>query len=82
MIISLFVIQLAKSFNFDPIGIGFETKNLLGIPNSHSCSIKKGKTTAVNERATDKAHMREIVRKANKVVRCVEEIGERKWGGE
>jgi hypothetical protein len=37
-----------------------------------------------NERATDKAHMREIVRKANKVVGCtsVWEIGERKWGGD
>jgi hypothetical protein len=71
MIISLFVIQLVKSFNFNRIGFGFETKNLLGIPNNHSCSIKKEKTVAFNERATDKAHMREIVRKANKVVRCV-----------
>jgi hypothetical protein len=37
-----------------------------------------------NERATDKAHMREIVRKANKVVGCtsVWEIGDRKWGGD
>jgi hypothetical protein len=30
-----------------------------------------------NERATDKAHIRQIVRKANKVVRCVWGIGER-----
>jgi hypothetical protein len=35
-----------------------------------------------NERATDKAHIREIVRKANKVVRCIWGIGERKWGGD
>jgi hypothetical protein len=35
-----------------------------------------------NERATDKALVREIVRKANKVVGCVWGIGERKWGGE
>jgi hypothetical protein len=35
-----------------------------------------------NERATDKAHIREIVRKANKVVGCVWGIGERKWGGD
>jgi hypothetical protein len=34
-----------------------------------------------NERATDKAHIREIVRKANKVVGCVWGIGERKCGG-
>jgi hypothetical protein len=33
-----------------------------------------------SERATDKAHIREIVRKANKVVRCV--WGERKWEGD
>jgi hypothetical protein len=33
-----------------------------------------------SERATDKAHIREIVRKANKVVSCVWGIGERKWG--
>jgi hypothetical protein len=33
-----------------------------------------------NERATNKAHIREIVRKANKIVRCVWGIGERKWG--
>jgi hypothetical protein len=32
--------------------------------------------------ATDKAHNREIVRKANKVVECVWGIGERKWGGD
>jgi hypothetical protein len=31
-----------------------------------------------NERATDKRHIREIVRKANKVVGCVWGIGERK----
>jgi hypothetical protein len=35
-----------------------------------------------NERATDKAQVREVVRKANKVVGCVWGIGERKWGGE
>jgi hypothetical protein len=35
-----------------------------------------------NERATDKAHIREIVRKANKVERCVWKIGKRKWGGD
>jgi hypothetical protein len=35
-----------------------------------------------NERATDKAHVRGVVRKASKVVRCVWGIGERKWGGE
>jgi hypothetical protein len=34
-----------------------------------------------NERATDKAQVREVVRKANKVVGCVWDIGERKWGG-
>jgi hypothetical protein len=34
-----------------------------------------------NERATEKAHMREIMRKAKKVVGCVWAIGERKWGG-
>jgi hypothetical protein len=39
---------------------------------------KEGKYT-FNERATDKAHLREILRKANKVVGCVWEIGERKW---
>jgi hypothetical protein len=30
----------------------------------------------------EKAHMREVVRKANKVVGCVWGIGERKWGGD
>jgi hypothetical protein len=35
-----------------------------------------------NERATDKAHIREIVRKANKEVGCVWGIGERKWRGD
>jgi hypothetical protein len=35
-----------------------------------------------NERATDKAHIREIVRKANKAVGYVWGIGERKWGGD
>jgi hypothetical protein len=35
-----------------------------------------------NERATDKAHIREIVRKANKEVGCVWGLGERKWGGD
>jgi hypothetical protein len=34
-----------------------------------------------NERATDKAQMRELVKKANMVVGCVWGIGERKWGG-
>jgi hypothetical protein len=34
--------------------------------------------TLLKERATDKAHMREIGRKVNKVVG----IGERKWGGD
>jgi hypothetical protein len=34
-----------------------------------------------SERTTDKAHIREIVRKANKVVGCVWGIGEKKWGG-
>jgi hypothetical protein len=35
-----------------------------------------------NERATDKAHIREIVKKANKVVGCVWEIREVISGGE
>ncbi|KAH0812552.1 hypothetical protein GEV33_010238 [Tenebrio molitor] len=35
-----------------------------------------------NERATVKAQVREVVRKANKVVGCVWGIGERMWGGE
>jgi hypothetical protein len=35
-----------------------------------------------NERTTDKALMREIVRKANKVVGCVWGRGETKWGGD
>jgi hypothetical protein len=39
-----------------------------------------------NERATDNAQVREVVRKAIKVVGCVWGIGERKWrvssGGE
>jgi hypothetical protein len=35
-----------------------------------------------NERATDKGHIREIVRKANKVVGSVWGIGEKKWGGD
>jgi hypothetical protein len=30
----------------------------------------------------DKAHIREIVRKANKVEGCVWGMGERKWGGD
>jgi hypothetical protein len=34
-----------------------------------------------NERTTDEAHIREIVRKANKVVGYVWGIGESKWGG-
>jgi hypothetical protein len=34
------------------------------------------------EKATDKARVREIVRKANKVVGCVWRIGERKWDGD
>jgi hypothetical protein len=33
-----------------------------------------------NERATDKAHIREMLRKANEVVECVWGIAERKWG--
>jgi hypothetical protein len=33
----------------------------------------------INERATDKVHMREIERKANKLVGCVWGIGQRKW---
>jgi spore germination protein GerM len=32
-----------------------------------------------NDRATDEAHMRELVRKANKVVGCVWGVGEGKW---
>jgi hypothetical protein len=35
-----------------------------------------------NERATNKAHIREIVRKANKIVGCVWGIGGRKGGGD
>jgi hypothetical protein len=35
-----------------------------------------------NERATVRAQVREVVRKANKVVGCVWGIGERMWGGE
>jgi hypothetical protein len=35
-----------------------------------------------NEKTTDKVHMREIVRKMNKVVGCVWGIGERKWGSD
>jgi hypothetical protein len=35
-----------------------------------------------NERGTDKAHIREIMRKANEVVRYVWGIGERNWRGE
>jgi hypothetical protein len=35
-----------------------------------------------NERATAKAHIREIVRKANKAVGCLWGIGGRKWGGD
>jgi hypothetical protein len=35
-----------------------------------------------NLRATDKVQVREVVRKANKVVGCVWGIGERKWEGE
>jgi hypothetical protein len=34
------------------------------------------------ERATDKAYIREKVRKANKVVGCVWGIGEENWGGD
>jgi hypothetical protein len=36
----------------------------------------------MSERATDKAHIREIVRIANKVMGCVWGIGLRKWGGD
>jgi hypothetical protein len=35
-----------------------------------------------NESATDNAQVREVVRKAIKVVGCVWGIGERKWRGE
>jgi hypothetical protein len=35
-----------------------------------------------NERATVRAQVREVVRKANKAVGCVWGIGERMWGGE
>jgi hypothetical protein len=35
-----------------------------------------------NERATDKTQVREVARKANKVVGCVWGIRETKWGGE
>jgi hypothetical protein len=35
-----------------------------------------------NKRTTDKVHIREIVRKANKVVGCVWAIEQRKWGGD
>jgi hypothetical protein len=35
-----------------------------------------------NERTTDKAHITEIVRKANQIVGCVWGMGERKWGGD
>jgi hypothetical protein len=35
-----------------------------------------------NERATDKARIREIVRKASKIMGCVWGIGDRKWGGD
>jgi hypothetical protein len=34
------------------------------------------------ERATNMAHIREIMRKANKVMRCVWGIGDRKWGSD
>jgi hypothetical protein len=34
-----------------------------------------------NERATDKAQVREVMRKANKVVGSVWGIGKKKWGG-
>jgi hypothetical protein len=36
----------------------------------------------LGDRATDKAHIREIMRKANKVMGCVWGTGERKWGGD
>jgi hypothetical protein len=35
-----------------------------------------------NDRATDKAQVREVVRKAKKIVGCIWGIGERKWEGE
>jgi hypothetical protein len=35
-----------------------------------------------SESATDKAHTREIVKKANKVMGCVWGIGKRKWRGD
>jgi hypothetical protein len=44
--------------------------------------VREFKCYTFNERATDKAQMREVVRKANKVVGCVWGIGERNWGGE
>jgi hypothetical protein len=36
----------------------------------------------LNERVTDKTHIKEIVKKANKVVGCVWGIVETKWGGD
>jgi hypothetical protein len=32
--------------------------------------------------ATEKAHVRDVVREVNKIVGCVWGIGERKWGDE
>jgi hypothetical protein len=37
-------------------------------------------TPGYNERTTDKAHIREIVKKANEAMACVWGIEERKWG--
>jgi hypothetical protein len=42
---------------------------------------KRVQICTFNERATDKAHIRQM-RKANKVVGCVWGIAERKWGGD
>jgi hypothetical protein len=39
---------------------------------------KRNSNYTFNERAMDKAHIKEIVRKANKVVGCIWGIGERK----
>jgi hypothetical protein len=44
---------------------------------------KKNRTSKPDqERTTDKAHLREMVRKANEVVGCVWGIGEKKCGGD
>jgi hypothetical protein len=43
MTISLFVIQVAKSFNFNPIGIGFETKIFLELQRAIAAVLRKEK---------------------------------------